>query len=36
VGADPATSTPEEFSAFISVEITKWGRIIKAAGVRLD
>jgi tripartite-type tricarboxylate transporter receptor subunit TctC len=36
MGADPATSTPAEFSAFIADEIAKWGRIIKAAGVRLD
>lgn len=36
LGADPMTSTPEEFSAFIAAEIRKWGRTIKDSGARID
>jgi tripartite-type tricarboxylate transporter receptor subunit TctC len=36
LGADPMTSTPEEFGAFIAAEIKKWGKVIKDAGVRID
>ncbi len=36
LGAEPATSTPEEFNAFIAAEIRKWGKIIKDSGVRVD
>jgi tripartite-type tricarboxylate transporter receptor subunit TctC len=36
LGADPATSTPAEFSAFIAAEIKKWGKVIKDSGARLD
>ncbi|MDA0981791.1 MAG: tripartite tricarboxylate transporter substrate-binding protein [Proteobacteria bacterium] len=32
-GAEPQTSTPEEFAAFIRAEIPKWARVIKSAGV---
>jgi tripartite-type tricarboxylate transporter receptor subunit TctC len=27
-------STPEEFAAFIKSETAKWGRVIKAAGIK--
>ena len=33
VGAEPAGTTPEEFSAFVKSELTKWERVAKAAGV---
>jgi tripartite-type tricarboxylate transporter receptor subunit TctC len=33
-GAEPQTSTPEEFAAFIRAEIPKWARVIKSAGVK--
>ncbi len=36
LGADPMTSSPQEFAAFIAAEIKKWGKVIKDAGVRLD
>ena len=36
LGADPATSTPAEFSTFIAAEIKKWGKVIKDSGARLD
>ena len=35
-GAAVMTNTPEQFAAFISSEIVKWGRIVKASGARLD
>jgi tripartite-type tricarboxylate transporter receptor subunit TctC len=33
IGADPASSTPEEFRSLIEKEIVKWRLAIKAAGV---
>ena len=36
MGAEPAYSTPAAFDAFIKSEIAKWGKILKAAGVRID
>ncbi len=35
-GADPLTSTPEEFARTIAVDITKWAKVVKAAGVKLE
>lgn len=35
-GADPATSTPEQFAVFIRAEIDKWAKVVKAAKVNLD
>jgi len=34
-GATPQSSTPEEFAAFIKVELDKWDRVVKEAGVSL-
>ena len=31
-GADPVHKTPSEYTAFIQSEITKWAKVIKAAG----
>jgi tripartite-type tricarboxylate transporter receptor subunit TctC len=36
LGAEPVGSTPEEFVAFINVEIPKVAKIVKAAGARID
>ncbi|WP_307638293.1 tripartite tricarboxylate transporter substrate binding protein [Variovorax boronicumulans] len=36
MGTFPAGSTPEEFDAFIASETTKWGKVIRTAGVKLD
>ncbi len=33
-GADPAGNTPEQYAAFVQNEITKWARVIKAAGIK--
>ena len=35
-GTEPLTSTPEEFAAYIKREITKWGDVIRKAGVKAD
>jgi tripartite-type tricarboxylate transporter receptor subunit TctC len=35
-GLDVASSTPEQFGAYIRAEIDKWGRVAKAANIRLD
>ena len=33
LGAEPAGTTPEQFSAFLSSEMAKWARVAKAAGI---
>lgn len=35
-GLEPITSRPEQFSAFLQSELDKWGKVIKAAGIRSD
>lgn len=35
-GAEAAGNTPEEFGAFIKSEIAKWGKVVRAAGLRAD
>jgi len=35
-GFEPVGSTPEEFGAYIKSEIAKWGKVIKAAGIRAE
>ena len=35
-GAEPATGTSEEFAAFISSEIPKWERVVKASGAKAN
>jgi len=35
-GIDPAPSTAEQFGAYIRSEIEKWGRIAKAANLKID
>jgi tripartite-type tricarboxylate transporter receptor subunit TctC len=36
LGADPLTSTPEEFSSYLRSEIDKWAKVVKASGMKLD
>jgi tripartite-type tricarboxylate transporter receptor subunit TctC len=33
-GADAVGSTPEEFGRFLQAEIAKWGKVIRAAGIK--
>ena len=35
-GAEPAASTPDEFKAFIGKELTKYARIVKDSGAKVD
>jgi tripartite-type tricarboxylate transporter receptor subunit TctC len=35
-GAEPVGNTPEEFGEFIKSEIAKWGKVIRAAGLRVE
>jgi len=35
-GMIPLPSTPEEFGAHLRAEITKWAKVVKEAGVRVD
>jgi tripartite-type tricarboxylate transporter receptor subunit TctC len=34
IGQDPLWSTPEEFAAFLREETEKWGKVIRATGVK--
>ncbi|HET9405162.1 MAG TPA: tripartite tricarboxylate transporter substrate binding protein [Burkholderiales bacterium] len=34
LGADPIGNTPEQYTAFVQNEIAKWGKVIKAAGIK--
>lgn len=36
VGADPHTTSPDEFGAYIKREIGKWSKVVKAAGMVLE
>ncbi len=35
-GAEPIGSSPEEFRAYIRTEIDKWGKVVRASGLRID
>ena len=34
-GAEEAATAPDEFAAFLKAEVVKWGKVIKAAGIKL-
>jgi len=36
LGADPVGNTQEQYTAFIQNEIAKWGKVIKAAGIKAE
>jgi tripartite-type tricarboxylate transporter receptor subunit TctC len=36
MAAEPAPGTPEQFGAFIRVEIDKWAKVVKAANMKAD
>ncbi len=36
LGTEPGPATPEDFSAFLKAEITKWAKVIKDSGARID
>jgi len=35
-GIEPVSSTPEEFSAYIRSEMTKWAKVVKASGAKAE
>ncbi len=35
-GADPVGNTPEQFAAHIKTEIAKWGKVVKAARIKVE
>ncbi len=35
-GIDPVGDTPEHFAAYIKEEIVKWGKVVKATGMRVE
>jgi tripartite-type tricarboxylate transporter receptor subunit TctC len=35
-GAEPVGNTPEQFGEFIKSEIAKWGKVIRAAGIKTE
>lgn len=35
-GAEPLTSTPEEFAADIAAELAKWGKVVRDSGAHID
>ena len=36
MGADPVGNSPEQFAAFLKVEMTKWAKLVKAAGIHAE
>jgi tripartite-type tricarboxylate transporter receptor subunit TctC len=34
MGADPVGNSPEQFAAFLKAEMTKWAKLVKAAGIK--
>ena len=36
LGFDPVNNTPEQFTAYIKVEVTKWAKVIKESGAKVD
>lgn len=35
-GADPLSSSPEEFAKIIAADIGKWAKVVKAAGIKVE
>jgi tripartite-type tricarboxylate transporter receptor subunit TctC len=36
VGAEIRYNSPEEFAALVKSDVAKWGKVIKARGIRVD
>ena len=35
-GYDPTTTTPEQLAEFLTSELAKWGKVVKASGAKVD
>jgi tripartite-type tricarboxylate transporter receptor subunit TctC len=35
-GAEPVGNSPEQFAAYITAEMTKWGNVVKVSGAHMD
>jgi tripartite-type tricarboxylate transporter receptor subunit TctC len=35
-GVEPSPSTPEAMSAYMAQELTRWGKVVKEAGIKID
>ena len=35
-GTDPFPGSPDQFAAFLKVELEKWGKVVKSIGLKLD
>jgi tripartite-type tricarboxylate transporter receptor subunit TctC len=35
-GADPWTTTPAEYAAYLKSEVAKWAKAVKDSGARID
>jgi tripartite-type tricarboxylate transporter receptor subunit TctC len=35
-GADPLSSTPEEFARVIATDIVRWAKVVKAVGIKFE
>lgn len=36
LGIDPVGTSPEEFTQFLRDEVAKWGKVIRAANVKVE
>jgi len=36
LGTEPTSSTPERFTSLVREELAKWGKVIKAAGIKVE
>jgi tripartite-type tricarboxylate transporter receptor subunit TctC len=36
LAAEPVTTTPAEFGAYIKAETAKWAKVVKESGAKLD
>jgi tripartite-type tricarboxylate transporter receptor subunit TctC len=36
LGVEAISSTPEQFGAFMASETTRWGKLIKEAGLKVE
>jgi tripartite-type tricarboxylate transporter receptor subunit TctC len=36
IGFQPVANAPEEYAAYIGAEIPRWGKVVRAAHIRID